>query len=387
MAPGSRTKRQMGAFATVVQRFPPARNARRVGLIGLECAQNAVHLVQLAAGHDGRIHPHASTSLPFPRPRNELLADTAGFRDLIRAALSRDRFRGRGIVTTLPSSQTRIIPLTYSASADRPDAAAILEAMDERLEGPLSEYVIDYLPVRPEQGAGDRMAIVASARRDDVIRHLELLRKCGLETRHLEIGPSAIRRLVSAVNAPGQYRNVLAINCGRSSSYLTVISGARLLFDQEVRFGEARLLELLANRLDMQEAQVREVVRSNGLDRLALATPGMTELPDAETAATLQEIVKPEFLRLAEEISRMLVYAASQTRGEAVSRIYLFGSLARWRGADTLLGQLVKLEVQTIPNPLQVFHQTGTGVAGGAPAQPEIAVATGLALHGLLEHG
>jgi type IV pilus assembly protein PilM len=377
----------MGAFATVVQRFQPERNAQRVGLIGLECALNAIHLVQLAVDDDGNIHPHASTSLPAPRPREELLADVSGFRSLIREALSRDRFRGRAIVTTLPADGLRIIPLTYSASSDRPDAAAILEAMGDRLEGPLADYVIDYLPVRPEQGAGERMAIVASARRDFVIRHLELLRKCGLETRHLEIGPAAIRRLVSAVNAPGQYRNVLAINCGRTSSYLTVISGARLLFDQEVRFGEARLLELLANRLDMQEEQVREVVRSNGLDRHVAATPGTAELSNAETAATLQEIVKPEFLRLAEEISRILVYAASQSRGEAVSRIYLFGSLARWRGADTLLGQLVKLDVQTIPNPLQVFHQAGKEATGGPPAEPEIAVATGLALHGLLEHG
>ena len=108
---------------------------------------------------------------------------------------------------------------------------------------------------------------------------------------------------------------------------------------------------------------------------------------DREASVTLQEIVKPAFLKLAEEINRTLIYAASQTRGEPVSRIYLLGSLARWHGTDAMLNMLVKLDVETIPNPLQVFYRSpGSRPVTAVTPSPEIAIATGLAMNGLIGH-
>jgi Tfp pilus assembly PilM family ATPase len=57
------------------------------------------------------------------------------------------------------------------------------------------------------------------------------------------------------------------------------------------------------------------------------------------------------------------------------------GSLARWRGMDGLLNSLVKLPVETIPDPLKSFGRQGKPSATRY-ARPEIAVATGLALGG-----
>ena len=101
-------------------------------------------------------------------------------------------------------------------------------------------------------------------------------------------------------------------------------------------------------------------------------------------AATLQEIIKPLFLELTEEINRVLIYMASQTHGESVDRIYLLGSVARWQGADRLLNKLLVLPVETIPNPLKTFRRPGVPEAiSEMDAAPEMAVATGLALRGL----
>ena len=87
-------------------------------------------------------------------------------------------------------------------------------------------------------------------------------------------------------------------------------------------------------------------------------------------------------MSLVEEINRILIYTASQTRGESVSRIYLLGSLARWPAVDKFLNSLTHLDVETIPNPLAAFAG-GEAAASMAPA-PELATATGLSLHGLL---
>ena len=255
----------------------------------------------------------------------------------------------------------------------------MLNLLSERIDGELGDYVIDYMPVRSDESAADRLAIVALAKREAVLGYLEVLRKAGLETRRLEIGPAAIRRLVGAMSPEGRHENVVAINFGRQATYITVVSGNRLLFDQEVRFGESGLLEKIAAELDMPVDSVRTLVDSNNI------APGPVPVNagagDIDVAGTLQEIIKPMLQGLTEEINRVMVYTASQTHGEAVSRIYLMGSLARWRGMDDLLNSLVKLPVETIPDPLKNFGRQDKP-SGTRHARPEIAVATGLALGG-----
>ena len=228
------------------------------------------------------------------------------------------------------------------------------------------------------------MAIVTLARREVVIGYLEVLRKAGMEIRQLEIGPVAIRRLVSAMGPQDAHENVLAINFGRHASYITVVSGNRLLLDQEIHFGETGLLENIAGELDMPVESVRVLLENNNI----APQPGaaIASASEIDIAGTLQEIIKPMLRGLTEEINRVLVYTASQTHGELVSRIYLMGSLARWQGMDGLLNSLVRLPVETIPDPLKSFG-SAKNTSGGRQPRPEIAVATGLALNGFDEDG
>ncbi|MBT8117982.1 MAG: pilus assembly protein PilM [Gammaproteobacteria bacterium] len=372
----------MSALATIINRFAPVAGSRRIGPIGLECALHALHMVQLEAGRDGRVGVRARASLSYPCPLEELLDAPDQLKLLIKRALREHDFSGREVVTTLPSPDLQIMPVTYHVAQDESPEAALVAVISERLDGEFSDYVVDYTPVRTEARGGEQLAIVAVAKRDAVINYLEALRTCGLHTEHLEVGPTAIRRLISALGDRTQHENVMAINFGRHSSYITVISGARLLFDQAIQFGETGLLVRIASELEMSEPAVTELVQQHSL----LPNASQDSEREREIAETLVQIVKPEFLRLVEEINRTLIYTASQTHGKQISRIYILGSLARWRGTDALLRSLVKLDVKTIPNPLKPFFTPGRRAADdtGEPA-PEIAVATGLALNGMMD--
>ena len=371
----------MSALATIINRFNPVKGKRRIGPIGLECALHALHMVQLETGPDGRVQVRARATMSYPCPLDELLTLPDQMKLLIKRALRVFNFSGREVVTTLPSPDLQIMPVTYQVGQGESHEAALIGVIAERLDGEFSDYVVDYTSVRTEERTGERLAIVAVAKRETVINYLELLRKCGLHTEHLEVGPTAIRRLVSALGERNRHENVMAINFGRHSSYITVVSGARLLFDQAIQFGETGLLVRIARELDMTEVAVTELVQQHSL------------APDAEQgsererdiAETLVQIVKPEFLRLVEEINRTLIYTASQTHGEQISRIYILGSLARWQGTDALLKSLVKLDVKTIPDPLKPFFTFGQRGADAGEAVPEIAVATGLALNGMMD--
>ena len=374
----------MSALAATIQKFMPTANAKRIGPIGLECSLTELHLVQMAVSSDHVITRHAMASVPYPESREVMLASPRKMRALIHKAMGCDRFQGKQVVTTLPASNTRILPLSYHVHEGQSGDAALLKVLAERIDGDLKDYVIDYLPVRSDKRSDEHTAIVAVARSEAVIQYLELLRKSGLVTKQLEIGPSAIRRLVSAMGNQDRHDDILAINFGRNHSYLTVVSGARLLLDQAVNLGEIKLIESIAAALEMSVDAARELVNNTSFATKEVMPQHDGSL-DIDIAGTLQQIIKPVLLELAEEINRVLVYTASQTHGKSISRIYLLGSLARWEGIDQLLHNLMKLPVETIPDPLKHFGPH-TRSAGSSQPKPEIAVATGLALNGMLKN-
>jgi type IV pilus assembly protein PilM len=365
-----------------------AKSASR-GHIGLEFAREKLHMVQLEKDSQGRIALRARCSLAYDSDRDQLLQSVQTLKPTITRALKSDRFKGRRVTSVLPNQLVRTMSITYEADRDGNTDAAIAKAMQQRLPEALDNYVIDYLPVRSNTERGQRLSVVAVAHREDVIPYLERLRGCGLDVVALEVGPAAIKRLVTAMTDLSDPENVLVINFGESVSYLTMISGRRLLFDQEVEFGEAQLLEHIAAALDMDRQESRQLVYRHvlrGVD-VQRMTDGATALAPDDIRETLLQIIRPRFAPLLEEIKRTLMYAAAETRGEAAKRIFLVGSIARWSEVDRLLSELLDIEVLTIPDPLAPFCTASDSAIHPPAAEPEIAVATGLALRGMFEHG
>ena len=175
------------------------------------------------------------------------------------------------------------------------------------------------------------------------------------------------------------------INSGRQASYLTLMSGEDLLFDQQVSFGENELIHQLAETLDMDEDMARDLVMRTGVQPSNSLEPG--SIDDAGLVRTMSQIVKPQFMRLVDEIKRVCLYAAAETRGGAVTQVYLLGSIARWQGSDGLLSSMIDVDIAKIPDPLAPFAKVSDATIIRAPVSaPEIAVATGLALRGVHGH-
>ena len=363
------------------RRVFPGPNATKVGPIGIDCAMSAVHLMQLEHRQDGEIAIRASASQAFAGTRDELLSDRKKFNKVMQAALKSAPFKGRQVVSVLPSPGADIFPVHYHVNHGESTEVALFSVLTERLNEDLSDLVVDYVPVRSAEGE-EQTALVAVARREVVVDYLEALRLCGLSVECLEIGPVAIRRFVRTIGRLDRVENVMTVNFGRHASFITVISGRRLLMDQQVAFGEQDLIDEISNALDMPAEQVPRFVRQLQLQESATRTENEDYLRDA--AATLKEILTPCFLRLVEEINRVLIYTASQTRGESVNKIYLLGSLARWQGVDQFLNDLVRVDVETIPNPLAAFNVDHIADSWHSLPAPELAVATGLSLSGML---
>ena len=325
-------------------------------------------------------------SMSYDVSRREVLASPHQFRSLIKRALEADRFYGRKAIVAIPSGMFRTVSINYQSAAGRDnEARAILKIMQDRLDGDLADFVLDYMPVKSRSKNDERLALVAISERQPIVDFLELTRKARLDVQALEIGPVAISRLVGALSAESGSGNVLVINSGRRASYLTLISGSDVLFDQEVEFGENSLIRQAADTLDMSEDMARDLVLRTGVASGGPQEATTVAIEDAGLVNTVSEILKPQFLKLVEEIKRVCLYAAAETRGGSVAQVYLLGSIARWPGSDGLLSALTDFNVAKIPDPLALFPQGNA--AGSGSTAPEIVVATGAALRGMHEHG
>ena len=374
----------MSVVAKTAALLRPRASSVTIGPIGIDFGLESVHLVQLATSAGKAPVVHARASVPYECRRREILANPHQFRTLMKRALNADRFYGRKAVIAIPAGMFRTVSINYrSAAGKEQEAAAVLRVMKDRLDGELSDYVLDYLPVKSHSKNDERLALVAVSEREPVIEFLELARKARLDVEALEIGPVAITRLVSRLSMESGSDNVLVINSGRQASYLTVISGAYLMFDQEVAFGENSLIRQAAETLDMSEDMAHDLILRSGVQSSAYGENVAAAIDEAGLVSTLSEILKPQFLKLVEEIKRVCLYAASETRGGAVTQVYLLGSIAHWPGSDSLLSSLMGVDVAKILDPLALFPSARKDDASGsgAPA-PEIVVATGAALRG-----
>lgn len=378
----------MNVVAKIAAYCRPVPQSRKAGPIGIDFGLDAVHLVQLQAADGQSPEVRARASMAYGAPRREVLSNPHLFRSLMRRALEADRFHGRKSVIAVPPGMFRTVSINYqSAGGQAQEAAAILRVMKDRLDGDLSDHVIDYLPVKSRSKDDERLALVAVSEHRTIVDFLELARKARLDVEALEIGPVAISRLIGAISADNGGGNVLVINSGRKASYLTVISGSDLLFDQEVGFGESSLIRQVAETLDLSADMAHDLILRSGVKSAAYAEDAAAAIDEAGLVSALSEVLKPQFLKLAEEIKRVCMYAASETRGGPVTQLYLLGSIARWPGSDSFLSSLTAADVAKIPDPLALFpsgeDHSDSAAAGTAP---DIVVATGAALRGLRDH-
>lgn len=344
---------------------------KKIGPIGMDIGMHAIHLCQLQPLEPGRFTVVAKATIPFDENREKILTSPKKLKKLLQQGMKHKGFVGRKLVTVMPADEIKIMPVTYKAKSKEVEQE-ILNVLSGRMDGDMNDYIIDYMLVRAEPDEDDNLALAAIAQRDSVIDYLEVITRSGFDVDALDVGPAAIRRLICTLYDEDNVETVLVVNAGKVKSYLTIISGRRLLFDQQVSFGESLLLDNLTQTLELPENVCRELLLRHGLDK-------KDEIP-----STLLEVLKPLFIKLVDEINRILTFTASQTHGMPITRFCLLGSIARWPGAETLLRELIDIPLTTNQRQLaECFIDPGEAGESWSSSIPELAVATGLALRGL----
>ncbi len=373
----------MSALQGLAARFLSRAAPAAVGPVGLDLAQEKLHMVQFEE-KGGELQLRARISIPYPDSRAELIASPRRFAAFVREALKGAPFAGRRVVTCLPAGACRILNLSYQVEAGKSADEAIVTEVMHRIGGNVDDLVIDYLPIRSRgKGSTEHTVLAAVAQRAEVIAYLDTLTGAGLEVEALDIGPAALRRLVASLDRENNHPSVLLVNFGREKSFLTVIAGKRLIMDRELNFGERNLVDQLGQRLNMQEDEALKLLYRYGLARDGDGLQGEGPGPgDEEIVKSIAEILKPQFLEFTDEVHKALIYTASETRGESVERVELLGSVADYPGAARFLGEMFSIPVREM-NPLALFDRSPRPAGLDDSESPvRMALATGLALRG-----
>lgn len=353
--------------------------------IGLDLGIEKLNMVQVDY-QSGQPVIIAASSVYHESSYNQLIQDPKQFKELIKRSLKSAPFQGRNVVANLPSSLLKILFLNFQCKPNENEADALLNALKDRQHEKLDDYVIDYLAINPQLTEQlNRIALVAMAKTDDTESFLELLSYSGLSVEALEIGPVAIKRLISAINSKASDNKILSINFGSQKSYLTVVWNNELLLDREIDFGMDNILNAITKAFDITNKTALQLLHTYGLGESESVTLfSETEVDDNDDSSiknALIDILRPCFFLLTEEIKEVLVYVASETRGGAVEQVYLLGSLARVSDIDRLIDRLISIPVRTI-NPFFGFEEKNNNMAFMDDLGPlaGVAVATGLSM-------
>jgi type IV pilus assembly protein PilM len=349
--------------------------------IGVDFAARRLHMLQLEPGEAPLVR--AAASLAYPVERSRLLADPRLLKRFVREALDAAPFAGRRVVAALAPSEVKMLPLTVHVPAGHSEQQAVAKAVRDQLGAAAGESVVDYYKVRSVDAASpEKQMLAAVASSAGVLAYLEALRGAGLEPVALDVGPAAIARVLAAMLDDFE-QSVLLINFGVQKSYLTVVWGRRLMLDREIDFSEAQLVDKLARALGLSNEVALGLLNEHGIGAPARGAQQLAG-PHADIGRTIREILYHEVAALAEELVRTQVYVASRTRGSALSRVYLNGSVARYAHMRERMEELVRLPVEVL-DPFKALR-TAPNFAPCTNIERGIALAAGLALRGR-EHG
>lgn len=350
------------------------------GPIGVDFGASRANFVQFQ--HGERPLVRAAVSVPYPDAAEATLNSADALKSLWTSARMQQAFRGHAAVVSLPPHRVSMRFVPYRRDAGHDDASSLLRALRDQPGSQLENAVMDWLPIRPKSEEQDeRAALVAIADKSEVVTLLDGLTAAGLSVRAIEVGPVAIKRLIAAVHDRQRGNKVMCVNFGTARSYLTVLWDGEMLLDRDVEFGTELIAEVVASALEVDSHQAARFVERYGIG----ASEDLAH--DEDMGLAIENILKPAFNRLAEQIKKALVYTAAETRGGAIDQIYLLGSVASWRGVDRLLGELLALPIETL-KPLFGFDTTScSDLPRNLDAIPGVAVSTGLALRGMSAHG
>lgn len=342
--------------------------------IAIDFGSSSVKLLQIAPGDSPMLL--AAVGLRVP---DELRSDRDRRLEYLEKQLPRmlrkGGFRGRRAICSIPSADTVIqhMQITSADGIDQEETVK-MQLSGQRGMSPEGMVVRTYHVTEVHRDGEKLLEVICFAiSREAVMRYVDLLRKCKLETVGVHSEIIGMVRAFDQMQSPPDepMACTLYVDMGCTSTNVAISHGAQMVFARCIQIGGQHLDERLAKRLGCDVATARaqriseQVLAGSTAAEPAGGAVGVAapEAPDAETVEIGHSI--------AEELSMCLRYHQSLFRDQSITRIVFLGGEAR----NITLCQNIARELQLpaqLGDPLTRFgHKRSLRTPGLALGQPQ----------------
>ncbi len=331
--------------------------------IGLDIGSEAVKMVQFGRSRAGlTLIEAALRSLP-PGPASGERNQDKEIVEALSQMIDKGAFKGREVVSTVSRSEVDIRPLLITASSAEDVEKAVRWEAEAFLPYPISEAVIDYIPIdepRDKDDKGARVLLVA-VHRELIVKHLDLLKRAGLKCSVVDAAPVALTRVLKAQQPEDSFRTpFIVLEMGASSSMATVIADGVPAMSWGMQFGGREITKAIMRQLNLSFSKAESIKIRYGIitDEVKALPPAPGEdAPDVEAkegsvrpeameiTGVLMDIVLPAMERLESELKKLLTYCAAEIRGARVEKLILFGGGSQMKNLDRYLAMITDMEV------------------------------------------
>ncbi len=167
--------------------------------------------------------------------------------EAIRKILKRNAFKGKKIVTALPSDDLFIDQVRIAKTAAAQAEQAAFSRVQKKLPFKAEEGVIKYVTAdHPDSKSSDVEVLVLAAPRRELDRHLAIYEKAGLEIGGISVWPFAMINSYSRFfcrRKNEQERVSILLDIGTNHCNVVICRGTQLLFARVIPFGFVQILQ------------------------------------------------------------------------------------------------------------------------------------------------
>ena len=365
----------------------------------MDIGHNSIRAIQLVV-NAGQISVFAAEEMRIdPAVEGDESARRAAIISALRQMLSRGDFRGKDVISCVPSGKLKITSLRLSEAERGAIDLALRREMAQRFGLDPNQDAIDYVVAgHVRQGDELKSEFIVFATDNQTIRdHISLLEEADLRPVAIDTIPCALFRSFERSLRRQEDRELTAVFVDVGSRFTTVVfgRGGEISFIKQIPIGAERFAQQVAAKLgiSVSEAEtLRDSLRiGNGARSMKQDAEHGVSLheerdADASTRHTVSDAVTSVAQELAKEVGLCLRYYTVTFRGKRVERAVFAGGGAYEDILLNVLRRELGVEIE-IAEPLRGFDLSSRRGKASFHADKrgllcEWAVAVGLSLKG-----
>ena len=180
---------------------------------------------------------------------------------------------------------------------------------------------------QPDKNEKTMRVLLVAAKKDYIEERVAILREAGLEPNIIDVDSFAVVNSFQLLKQAAA--GVIAVvDVGADVTCLTILKDNVPQFNRDVLIGGSHFSKVIMEEFEVSEAQAEEL-KHNPQDRYG----------------DLINALRPTFDRLCSEIHLSFNYCEGQL-GEPVSKMYLTGGTAKFKGIDKVLNSILGIDIE-----------------------------------------